>query len=56
MNEADPTTGMQDLQQMRSNNYSKDASKVREEFKDYFDEEKSIDWQLEVIDEEHLTH
>ena len=44
------TGGLQHLQQIGSNNYSREASKVRDNFKSYFcSPEGSVDWQIERV-------
>ena len=42
-------TGIQDLDHLSSNNYSKNAAYVRDELKHYFNEEGAVDWQWGIV-------
>ena len=41
------SSGLEDIRIIGSNNYSTDARVVRDAFKDYFNNEDSVDWQLD---------
>ena len=47
--EADEISGLQDMANIGSNNYSKDASAVRNEFKEYFKNEGMVDWKIDMV-------
>lgn len=42
-------SGMRDLMSVGSNNYSKNAASVRDEFKQYFNNEGTVDWQWDIV-------
>lgn len=42
-------TGIQDLPHTGSNNYSKQAAAIRDEFKRYFNGEGAVDWQWNIV-------
>lgn len=42
-------TGIQDLTRTGSNNYSKQAAAIRNEFKRYFNCEVAVDWQWDTV-------
>ena len=41
---------LQPLRRVGSNNYSMDASFVRQQFKEYFNSEGAAEWQWELVD------
>ena len=41
--------GLEDILQFGSNNYSKDARKVRDDITEYFNNEGSVDWQWDLV-------
>ena len=43
-------SGLQPLKRVGSNNYSMDASFVRQQFKEYFNSEGAVEWQWELVD------
>ena len=43
------SSGLEDIRRIGSNNYSTDARVVRDAFKDYFNNEGSVDWQLDTV-------
>lgn len=44
------TLGLQPLRRIGSNNYSRDASLVRQGYKEYFSSEGAVDWQWQIVD------
>ena len=48
-NEETGILGLQSLGQVGSNNYSLDASLVRQGFKEYFNAEGAVNWQWELV-------
>jgi hypothetical protein len=48
-NEENDILGLQPLGQVGSNNYSLDASLVRQGFKEYFNSEGAVNWQWELV-------
>ena len=48
-NEENDILGLQSLGRVGSNNYSLDASLVRQGFKEYFNAEWAINWQWELV-------
>ena len=42
-------TGIQDLTRTGSNNYSKQAAAIHDEFKRYFNSEGAVDWQWNIV-------
>ena len=47
--DADNITGVQELSHIGSNNYSKQAALIRDEFKSYFNNEGAVDWQWDIV-------
>ena len=43
------TNGLQPLEKVGSNNYSKGAAVVRDEFKNYFNNEGAVEWQMDIV-------
>ena len=43
-------SGLQPLKRVGSNNYSMDASFVRQQLKEYFNSEGAVEWQWELVD------
>ena len=41
--------GLRDINRLGSNNYSKNAKLVRDEFREYFIEEGAVDWQWDIV-------
>jgi hypothetical protein len=48
-NEENDILGLQPLGRVGSNNYSLDASLVRQGFKEYFNSEGAVNWQWELV-------
>ena len=47
--EAQSCEGLIEIQSQGSNNYSKEAKKVRDDFKDYFCKEGTLSWQWQIV-------
>ena len=41
--------GLRDIDRLGSNNYSKNAKLIRDEFREYFIEEGAVDWQWGIV-------
>ena len=41
--------GLQDIDRIGSNNYSKNAKNIRDEFKEYFTNEGAVEWQWDIV-------
>ena len=42
-------SGLKEIPRFGSNNYSRMTSLIRDEFKDYFNNEGAVDWQWDIV-------